>query len=71
MTSWELYEKTTTGEGEVVVTLYDNGHATIWNKNSVDCSVDVSDLKELKELAEIFNSMVRDVEKLSKGDKND
>jgi len=69
MSSWELYEKRTTGEGEVVVTLYDNGHATIWNEASVDCSVDVADLEELKELAEIFNSMIRDIERPKKNKK--
>jgi len=62
----ELYEKKTTRESgnSLVVTLYDNGHITLWEDWSVDCSVDVPSFEELKQLAEILNGMVKDIENL-------
>lgn len=62
MVSWKLYEKRTTGKGEVVATLYDNGRISLWNEAGIDCSVEVSDFEELKELTEILNGMVKAIE---------
>ena len=51
-----------------MVTLYDNGHITLWNENSIDCSVDVSNFEELKELSKILSGMVKDIESRKLGE---